>query len=432
MNPKEIAKMTGADKKNNPRNDEMNMPRDAMLFTTIFAAVLILLAADVCALDISISPASINAPNMMRGGFYQNSISIRSISDTPTSVRLELDPGYNRTNRLITLNPNLTEYTLTREKPIEINVTIRPDNFTESDNYTTYLRFYVKDGSQGNNSGVTYFKVETSLAAKISFNLTEEQNKDCRSFYEKVNSAEQGEKVIFTSMVINDGNVEFAPSIKLDVWDREQKNIVKTIDSTDNFILPSLSKNIMIEIPTTDLSPGQYWLSYSTPECSAKGLLTFDILKPGELKTSGKLLYIKNKAWVDIDEPVDFVAAFQNTGLSAVNAKFVGTIRINGKTKKDIETQNQFVEPGKVVYFTFSYTPDSYEIFDVTGKIYFGTKITDQYTSKLNINPDSKRKTDYKPAILISGVLITIIVFLVAIILKKKKLKKHHSQGHNH
>ena len=374
----------------------------------------------VLAIDVSVSPAAVNISDMLRGGFAQRTFRIRTFSADEISVLVYLDQNSQRANEYLSFNPPLGTYNISRDNPLVLDVTIEPGADAESLEYLTYLRFNVLPE---NNSvqGTTALQVQTSVAAKIAYSITQNQKIACRSFYEKITSAEQGDFVYFTNLIINDGNVQFAPQIKLEFWDISQTNLIKTILKDDLVIRPTLQKENSIEIPTSDLPAGQYWLKYEIEECSSTGLLTFDVLRPGELKAQGNLLYIKNKAWVEINENVPIIIAFENIGQEQVNARFVGQIKLNGETLKEIQTPTQVAKPDETIIFEDDFTPEKSGIYEVTGRVYYAGKITTPYTSKINVNPGKQDKSLFTFERLYPYLIGAIVFLLVLVIINKKR-----------
>lgn len=375
------------------------------------------------AVDVSVSPAAVNISDMLRGGFAQRTFRIRTFSQEDISVLVYLDQNSQRANEYLSFNPPLGTYNISRDTPLTLDVTIEPGTDAESLEYLTYLRFNVLP--QNNTvQGTTALQVQTSVAAKIAYSITQNQKIVCRTFYEKITSAEQGDFIYFTNLIINDGNVQFAPRINLEFWDISQTNLIKTVVKDDLVIRPTLQRENSIEISTSDLPSGQYWLKYEIEECSSQGILTFDVLRPGELKAQGNLLYIKNKVWVEIDENVPIMIAFENIGEDEVNARFVGQVKLDGKILKEIQTPTQIAKSGETIIFEDDFTPKKSGIYEVTGRIYYAGKITTPYTSKINVNPGKQDKSLLSFEKLYPY-LIGVIAFLLVmgIINKKRKMR---------
>jgi len=388
----------------------------------LFLILSIFLTNFVLAVDVSVSPAAINISDMLRGGFAQRTLRIRTFSEDEISVLVYLDQNSQRANEYLSFDPPLGIYNISRNNPLNLDVTIQPGNDAQSLEYLTFLRFNVLP-EDTEIEGTTALQVQTSVAARIAYTITQDERIACRTFYESITSAEQGDLIYFTNLIINDGNVEFAPRMTLEFWDISQTNLIKTIVKDDFLVRPTLQRENSIEITTSDLPTGQYWLKYSVEECDSAGTLTFDVLRPGELKAQGNLLYIKNKVWVEVNEEVPITIAFENSGEEQVNARFVGEIRLKDKVVKQIETPTQLALSGQTIFFEDSYMPESSGIYEVTGRVYYAGKITRPYTSKINVNPQKNEKSlltfEKLYPYLIGGL---VFLLVMGIINKKKKL----------
>ena len=380
----------------------------AVALVSFFLAVF--LSGFVSAVNVGVSPATLSFKNVLRGGYSQGSLVVSVDSQTKTNISVT-------TLGNISSWLNFTKnFSVLRDEPRVLKVSATPPLDTPNGNYTGFLR--IETSSLGTNlEGHAVGVVKSTLDVYVTVEVVDTQIIQCGASKYSVNSVEKGDNVIFNLNVANTGNVKLKPRVTIDIWNGDQTKIVKKVDTLGKEILPSLKKEISVEVPTTQLDISQYWAEVSAVDCLSSKLLTFDVLEPGSLKANGALLNILTNKTAKVGDTIPIESIFKNICEKQVSAEFKGQITRNGKIIQLLDSPVSDVEIGKIGLFHFYFTPKGSGTYLVSGRVYYSGKQTYELSTKIDVISNSF----FIPIIpYIYGVLMVVIVFLFLKILKEK------------
>ena len=368
------------------------------------------LSGFVSAVSVGVSPATLTFKNVLRGGYSQGSLVVSADSQTKTNISVTT---FGNVSSWLNFTEN---FSVSKDNPYLLRVSATPPSDTPNGNYTGFLRIETSSlgtKSKGNFVGV----VKSTLDVYVTVEVVDTQIIQCGASKYSVNSVEKGDNVIFNIDVTNTGNVKLKPRVTIDIWNEDQTNIVKKVDTLGKEILPSLKKGISIEVPTTQLGVSQYWADVSAVDCLSSKLLTFDVLEPGALKANGVLLDILTNKTAKVGDTVPIEVTFKNIGEKQVSAEFKGQITRNGKIVQLLDSPVSDVKIGKIGFFHFYFTPKGSGAYLISGRVYYSGKQTYESSTKIDVISNS-----FFMSIIpyIYGVLIVVIAFLFLKILKEK------------
>lgn len=380
----------------------------AIIFVAVF--LILLLAGMVSAVNVGVSPATITFKNVLRGGYSQGNVVISVDSTSPTNITVS--PIGNISSWL-----NFTQnFTVSRDNPYVLPVSVTPPDDIPNGNYTGFLKIEtasLSSGSQGQFVGI----VRSTLDVYVTVEVVDTQILQCSASKFSVQSAEQGDNVIFNMNVTNNGNVIMNPQVAIDVWDENQTRIVKHVDVNGGQILPSLQKQISVSMNSAGLPISQYWADVSVVDCLASSLLTFDVLEPGALTANGILLDILTEKTATTGQTIPIEASFKNTGEKEVSAQFQGQITYNGRIVQLLNSPSFNVQINQISNFNFYFTPRESGAYIISGRVYYSGKQTYESSATVEVSSNSVFNVLLP---LLYAVLILIIIFLFLKIIKEK------------
>jgi len=371
-----------------------------IVFLIIILAML--LSPLINAMNIGVSPASIAFKQVLRQGYSERNIIISSDSLEPLIV--DVNPNGEIAKWL---NTSVKNFSVSKNGPYSLKVTVTPPLDIPNGNYSGFLR--IKTSSYAApKEGQAVGTIITALDLAIDTEVTDTEVVQCGVSSFNVESVEVGDDVVFNLEVLNSGNVRLRPKIKIDIWDKDQIEIIKSQEFRGNEILPSTSGLVSLRIKSNDLEISQYWVEVSALDCHSSKLLTFDILAEGALKAEGLLLDINVKKSAYVGETIPIIARFQNTGQKEVNAQFKGKISLGNKIVQILESEKVNVPISEVNRFSFYFTPKSSGKYTISGNVFYSGKKT--FESSAMIDVISK-------GINLNSLLITIVYTILSIIL---------------
>jgi hypothetical protein len=380
-------------------------------------ANLIMLLSFVSSANIGVSPATIHFDNVLRGGYAEKTVTITIDSTEP--VKVSLAPRGDITEWLSFKEMN---FEVSKGKPYYLKITLQPPIDIPNGNYSGFLRITTASKGtavEGQATGI----VNAALDLYIEADITDVQYTSCRAWGFNVQSAEKGDNVIFNLDVSNDGNVRLSPTIKIDVWNQDKTQIVKHIDYSEDMIIPTTEKQLIIKMDSSDLDIGQYWADVTSVECYSSDTLTFDVLEPGALKAQGTLLSVTSPPWIKVGDTTLIEALFENNGEKSVDARFKGEITLGNKIIQILESESSSVDIGKLDTFKFYFTPKKEGRYIVTGIVLYDGKRTFEKSTVINVEKKGFGWSTIKMP-LIYLLLIIAIAYLAYRIRKEEKRNK--------
>jgi len=378
----------------------------------------------VTAVGISLNPADINITDLQRGGYAEQDLAISTNGQEELNITMFLD-STSGLNDWLTFDPPVDHFVISNSKPGIIKMIVQPPEDIPNGIYGGVLRFRVIQAQKF--EGRTGSVIEVGVGTKLSFEISDKELISCDVLSGVVDNAEKGTPIPFNFRIFNNGNVRLNPNIKVEVWDKSQSNLIDTINYEDTQIFPTVKDNIIVNVNTFDLDIGQYFAGVLIEECGFEDTLTFDVLKPGSITISGRLVQIENKVWNNVGDEIEVKAVFENTGEKTVSAVFKGKILLNDKLIDPIESGNIQVNRDSTVEFPLSFSPDKPGRYIIKGRVFYDNKQTFEKTTVINVNPEDIKYDGTSKEIQTSQnnyaylIIVIILILLLLIIIKKKK-----------
>lgn len=388
----------------------------------IYLLLFILIINISYAVNIGISPGRVRYQEVLQGGYAERSVRITTNSEVPLNGHFK---PTGEISEWLSFDPNTTTFTISKDDPYILNIIVEPPEDVRTGNYTGHIEFITDN--IGDLTGRAGGVIKTSVILIVNVEVTGHEVIECRGGAFNLNDIEEGFPLELSLNTINDGNVRFRPTISLDIWDQLQENLLLSEEYPGDEVIPTTEKKITRRI-SHDLSIGQYWATIRLEECNAESTTTFSIVEKGDIVDKGYLEDILHKPWAYTGEPLEITAKFRNSGPRSVNAKFKGTIRVDDRIVKIIETDEILVPSSETGEFSIFFTPEFPGRYSLVGRVVYNKKLTFEKGTILNVNDapfEIKDNENFSiwPLLLYTIIIVTII-FLVRKILKERKKKK--------
>mgnify|MGYP001597713171 CR=1 FL=1 len=221
--------------------------------------------------------------------------------------------------------------------------------------------------------------------------------------------------------------MRLSPSVSIDVFDQNRDKLLLSRNVIGDEVLPTTQKSISQNLPVY-LKEGQYWANMEIADCEgSKSLVTFSIVEKGTIADKGELIEIRNKPWALTNETVQIIAKFLNKGHRSVAARFKGTIKLDNKIVRLIETEEIIVPAGEIADFEIFFSPELPGKYVLAGKVIYNKKLTFEKGAILNVNPaeTSVSTSKFSPVarftpLAIYVIIGTLIVFVLRKIIREK------------
>jgi hypothetical protein len=332
---------------------------------------------------VGVSPGSMRFENVLRGGYAERLLTVTVDSDEPVFVSLE--PRGNISDWLNYSN----NFTASRGNPGRIVVSVRPPSDVPNGNYTGFLRVSTSSLTGNVQQGNAVGLVRAVLDVAITVEVTDYEILECSASAFSVESAEQGDDIVFKLNVNNRGNIRLNPDVIIDIWDQEQVEIVKSITLRGGEVLPTREGSLELRVESDDFDFDQYWADIEVPDCYSSDTLTFDVYEPGALKASGILVRLTSSVWAEVGNTIPISALFENNGEKNVDARFEGRITRDGRIIQVLESTEQEVLRGEETNFTFFFTPERAGKYIASGRVFYDKKRTFEASTVMNVRPKS-------------------------------------------
>lgn len=397
------------------------------LMKCVYLLLILLLIPSVSAIGISLNPADISIADLRKGGYAERYYTIGTSSTENLNVSILRDNNYEITDWL-TFEPNVDSFIISNSKSMRLKMIIQPPVDIPNGNYQGIIRFKVEsDRSFGGQTGSV---IEVGVGSKLSFNVSDNEILKCQVTNGRITNAEQDNPIKFSFRMTNLGNTIVRPDLYIEIWDKEQKNIVKTYSERIEEIKPTVSNDRIINMDTFDLDIGQYFANIKIDRCNYLDTKTFDILRIGELSVSGTLIQIKNKVWNNVGDNIDIFAVFENSG-EAVTALFKGAIMLDDEIIEVLESGNVEVGKGETIEIPLVFEPKKSGRYIVKGRIHYNNKQTFEKSNVINVNPKDVNydgtTLDVLPSqtesTYIYYIIIGIMILIMLILIRKRNRK---------
>ena len=156
-----------------------------------------------------------------------------------------------------------------------------------------------------------------------------------------------------------------------------------------------------------------------------QNLVIMRSIKKGGIVDKGVLNQVVNKVWAYVNEPIEVKADFRNIGERSVFARFKGTVKLDDKIVRILETEEIEVPAGEKAEFVSFFIPEEPGRYVISGKVIYNKKFTFEKGSILNVNPppETEKGPNYGMffILLIYLIMAVTIIFIMRKIIKEKR-----------
>lgn len=320
---------------------------------------------------VGVSPSNIVFEEVLRGGYAEDNFLVSFDLEDPVNVEIST-----RGDISDWINLSLNETVVSINNPKRVGFSISPPSGTPNGLYTGFI--VVKTGAlvDETEEGHATSKIRGTLEMAVSVQVTDVEVSSCDARKFSALSVEEGDDLVFTTEVSNTGNVNLNPEFKIEIWNQDQTEIVKTIDHLGKMIRPTSTLLYEIREDSLGLDIDQYWVEVDAIDCLDSGFLTFDLLEEGALRANGLITSMFSIPEVEVKDTVPIFIVFKNTGQKEVTAQFKGEINRDGKIFQLLESEESLVRVGEFTNFTLYFTPDKPGTYIPKGRVFYDKKRT--------------------------------------------------------
>ncbi len=378
----------------------------------IFVFVFLGLISFASAANIGVSPASLDFNNVLRGGYAEDHIFVSA------SVKGGIDVDVEPIGEIKDwINVSESFFKVEEGVPYDLGIYILPPADTPNGNYSGFLRVKTGIFQQGKENHLTG-QVLSSIDLKIDVEIIDEEIINCGILNANIEAIEEGYASFLNMNLRNKGNIWISPDVLVDVWDRDQTEIVYSDTYRFDRILPTHEGSSLFEIDSRGFEVGQYFVEISVPKCLSEKFISFDVLEEGSLRANGIFTSLLSRGEGMVGEVVPLEASFKNVGEKSVSARFVGDILFENKIIETIETEKIEVPVGAVDRFSLRFVPEKQGKYLVKGQVYYDGKRTFEKENVINVYGSPTSIWFY---VVVSFFMIG-IVFLFYMLVKEKKI----------
>ena len=354
-------------------------------------------------------------PNMLRGGYSEKHVFISSNNDYPINVIVTMPAEL---EQWLSFKPNKS-FTIPAKSNFELIVIAHPPKDAANGVYENMLNIRALSDVKINSSLGS--SVSTAIGLRTKIEVVGNQILDFNVDLIKISDAEVDSPIPIYFEITNNGNVKVKPKVIVDILSQDKKAVLKTISVSSKEVLPSITKNVEISVPSSGLKIGQYWANvsiYKENKILKSNFLTFDIVEKGTLHTEGELKKLWSEPWIKEGNIAKIIATFKNTGETLVTAKFKGEIYSENSIVKVLESESIDVTSGKEVNLTTHFNPPSAGRYIIKGEVYFNNKISETKETILNVTGKSALPLGITPLLIIG--ILAMSFGLVYVVYKKR------------
>ncbi len=392
------------------------MKMKTLLIAAIFSIFSMSLSA--LAVDIGLSPSTADFTNMLKGGYAQKTVTVSTSSTSNITGHIEVR---GEISEWLSFEPTNHSFVMSRENPLRFRIIVRPPTDAANGAYRGDISFVTDSLGTLQGSGST---IKAAVKLGLNAEITGNEILACQAGGFRIDDIELGRPIGISATVLNQGNVRLSPKVRVDIWDRDQKKLLVTKELILNELLPTLEETYYREI-SADLGVGQYWALISALDCRQSSLLTFSVVRKGEISDRGRLLGITAERFVYTRVPMQIRASFANDGERSVSAKFIGEIRQGKSVVTAIETDPVIIEPKKTGEIPFTFTPKKPGSYTVAGRVLYNEKLSFEATNEFEAVGEEVMETGR--VIMYVGIYAIIMALIIYFILRiKRERRRHH------
>lgn len=382
------------------------------------------------AVSLGVSPATISVDNMLRGGYAETTVLVSTSSSDVLTGTISASGDI---ADWLTFEPRTFEIEPNSMKSLKAIIQPPEDVANGEYNGTITISVRVKDDESGSGHGMS---IGAAAGILTDVAVSDRETKDYKVTEVSVKDIEENHPLEVLLKAVNTGNVRVTPEIRIDILDQKRENVIKSVDYSDTEILPTVSEDIIISIPTDDLKLGQYWArvtAYLEGKVIREETLTFDLLERGALRVKGSLVSVTAGAWAEAGDLVELAATFSNEGemITLAKARFeiYSTETPNATLIEVLDSEEVRVEIGETMDLNAYYRPSEPGTYEIRGIVFYSMKITDEKTTLLNVRPKPVEEVVEEEEAQMSFDFIVPLAIIAAALLALLFFKKRSAKG---
>lgn len=383
--------------------------------------LLISLMTSVEATSIGVSKAVINYQEVLKGGYAEETF----VTSTDSKENVEIQYEFLGDIAEWLSIESEDDFQISINNPETIKLIVEPPNTVPNGVYEGVLR--ITTGQLTRAEGQFGSIIKSAFRIKVTVVITGRETQACSVGGIKISDTEYDQDLELSATIKNKGNVNLIPEFEIDIWNSEQTRLLKTYEIFSGRTIRPTQTVSLFQTFSHDLDMGQYFADVKVLNCGDKSTSTFEILDRGQVADKGELLQVYNQAWAKTNDIVPIAGNFQNVGERTVNVKLKGTILLNGKLVKVIDTDLVEVIPGELSKIETFFNPTEPGQYLIKVRALYNGKLTFEKESVLNVNPSGEPskldafKLEWYPVVLFMLVVIAITLLFM---IKKKNSKK--------
>lgn len=325
--------------------------------------------------EVETSPSCARIEDAVRGGTYNMTVTL--LNSGAETCTFELMPEGGCSDWITVYNVDdpttpITDVTIDSNKKTRliVNCTIPED--VANGEYTAIVSVHSKTKDKGETAqwfAGQHFTVHVTVKGR--------QNLAARVGNITISATEVGMPVETLIEFENVGNVIARPGISISMM--KNSTLVECFGKAETGVAPGCNRTITVLSDTTGMEPGEYLAIVVVSldkETLATVELPFTLFASGTITKEGELNSLSLDGAPQINSSINIVAEFENTGMIALMAKFIGAIYCNGKFEAALESAEELVAVGETTELTADYKITEPGEYMVTGHVTYDGKNT--------------------------------------------------------
>ncbi len=349
----------------------------ALLFLFVFTGVLIS-AGDADAQSVGFFPSTIELNDALRGQDYQTRTTLVNQASESRIFTLKASgdtAGWTAFALPESPDEAVDQVTVPAQSEVEILVTVTVPQSAPNGDISGKNTFdgYTED-SFANREGLV-----TGFEQPVRVKVTGDQMIDLRVGDVTARDVEVGRPLTITAQLTNQGNVDTAPQLSVDIFRLPGDSTdapLDTISADLDAVPPGQSRTGSAEWDTTGRAEGRYRADYAVTldgDRLGLGSFEFELQPPGSILPEGAIVS------VDLVKPLTpgtvnrADVTFENTGDVEVRAQFTGHLYKDAAALSEAATPDYLnVAPGeRVVLSAYFDLPKGNAVYELRGRAYF-------------------------------------------------------------
>ena len=325
--------------------------------------------------EVEITPLCARIDSAVRGVTYNRMIAISNSGNE--TCTFELMPEGRCSDWITVYNEDdpttqITDVTIGSNKKARHIVKCAIPEDVANGEYTAIVSVPSKTTDKGETAHLVagqHFTVHVTVKGK--------QNLAARVGNITISATEVGMPLVTQVELENLGDVIARPGISINMM--KNRTLVGCFGKAETGVTPGCNRTITVLSDTTGMEPGEY-LAMVVVSLDKATLATvelpFTLFDSGTLTREGELNSLSLDCVPRINSSINVVAEFENTGMIALMAKFIGAICPNGKFETALESAETLVAIGETAELTADYMITEPGEYMVTGHVSYDGKNT--------------------------------------------------------